>query len=448
MHGNEQEFLTQISPFLGSYFICLSLMNGVAAFYCWQRLKNDRLALGWLVLSLVLLITSPIAFAGMNGSPNTMKLIGVPEVIRNFIDGQMANAVVYTLGTTVALVVLFVFRKFFTQPIVAWLLLNASLIFMGMSMVDAEFAAIVTKPDNVPIVAMVFLLGFFTWLATHRAVQNDERHSQGLGPLEADDSEKVLVWPDLVYTEMICMVVLTAILILWGIGLQAPLEEPASSVKTPNPSKAPWYFLGLQEMLVYFDPWMAGVVLPSLIVVGLMAIPFIDFNKTGNGYYTISERKFAYIIFQLGFLELWVTLIVLGTFLRGPNWNFFGPYEFWDVHKVEALNNVDLSQYFWIAGLGRALPKAPEDASFITQLGFIVYRELPGIVVTLAYFIVLPPLMAVTVFRDFFVKMGFIRYMVMSNLLLFMLLLPLKMVLRWTLDLKYIISIPEYFLNL
>ena len=448
MHGNEQEFLTQISPFLGSYFICLSLMNGVAAFYCWQRLKNDRLALGWLVLSLVLLITSPIAFAGMNGSPNTMKLIGVPEVIRNFIDGQMANAVVYTLGTTVALVILFVFRKFFTQPIVAWLLLNASLIFMGMSMVDAEFAAIVTKPDNVPIVAMVFLLGFFTWLATHRAVQNDERHSQGLGPLEAEDSEKVLVWPDLVYTEMICMVVLTAILILWGIGLQAPLEEPASSVKTPNPSKAPWYFLGLQEMLVYFDPWMAGVVLPSLIVVGLMAIPFIDFNKTGNGYYTISERKFAYIIFQLGFLELWVTLIVLGTFLRGPNWNFFGPYEFWDVHKVEALNNVDLSQYFWIAGLGRALPKAPEGASFITQLGFIVYRELPGIVVTLAYFIVLPPLMAVTVFRDFFVKMGFIRYMVMSNLLLFMLLLPLKMVLRWTLDLKYIISIPEYFLNL
>ena len=72
-------------------------------------------------------------------------------------------------------------------------------------------------------------------------------------------------------------------------------------------------------MLVYYDPWMAGVVLPSLVVVGLMAIPYIDFNKQGNGYYTIAERKFAYIIFQLGFLELWVTLIVLGTLLRGPN---------------------------------------------------------------------------------------------------------------------------------
>ena len=64
------------------------------------------------------------------------------------------------------------------------------------------------------------------------------------------------------------------------------------------------------------------------------------------------------------------------------------------------------------------------------------------------YFIVAPPLMAMTIFRKFFVKMGFIRFMVMSNLLLFMALLPIKMVLRWTLNLKYIISIPEYFLNL
>ena len=78
-------------------------------------------------------------------------------------------------------------------------------------------------------------------------------------------------------------------------------------------------------MLVYFDPWMAGVVLPSMIIVGLMAMPYIDTNKAGNGYYTISQRKFAYITFQYGFLVLWVILILLGTFLRGPNWNFFGP---------------------------------------------------------------------------------------------------------------------------
>src|SRR5207248_11088163 len=64
-----------------------------------------------------------------------------------------------------------------------------------------------------------------------------------------------LTWPDLVYTELICMVVLTVILIGWSMALQAPLEEPANPSASPNPSKAPWYFLGLQEMLVYFDPW-------------------------------------------------------------------------------------------------------------------------------------------------------------------------------------------------
>ncbi len=197
------------------------------------------------------------------------------------------------------------------------------------------------------------------------------------------------------------MIALTALLIFWAIWLQAPLEEPASSVKTPNPSKAPWYFLGLQEMLVYYDPWMAGVVLPSLIIVGLMAIPYIDFNKQGNGYYTIKQRKFAYIMFQFGFLELWVTLIVLGTLLRGPNWNFFGPYEYWDAHKVEALDNVNLSEYFWqnLAGHGRCRRRR-RTARLVTQLGYILLRELPGIVLVLGYFIALPPLMAVTVFRE------------------------------------------------
>ena len=448
MHGHVDEatFLGNISGFLGWYYLALALMNAIAAFYCWEKIKNNGLALLWLAVAGVFLILSPIAFSG---NPDWMKnFISVPESVRDFVDNRMANAVVYSLGTLGGLAVLYIFRKFFCKPVVAWLMLNASFLFMGLSMTDPEFSAIVTKPDNVPIVAMVFLLGYFTWLGGYKAVQNDERIANGEEPLEALDDEKILVWPDLVYTEMICMIVLTAILILWAIGLQAPLEEPASAVKTPNPSKAPWYFLGLQEMLVYFDPWMAGVVLPSLVVFGLMAIPFLDFNKKGNGYYTINERPFAYIVFQLGFLELWVTLIILGTFLRGPNWNLFGPYEIWDTHKVEALNNVDLSQYFWISLLGQGLPKAPPDASFLSKLGIILLRESPGIILTLGYLLVLPPVLAVTVFRKFFVKMGFIRFMVMSNLLLFMLMLPIKMVLRWTVNLKYIIAIPEYFLNL
>jgi hypothetical protein len=312
-------------------------------------------------------------------------------------------------------------------------------------------------------VMLVFLLAFFTWLATYRAVENDRRMEAGEPPLEKLDDEKILVWPDLVYTELICMIALTAFLIFWAIALPAPLEEAASSVKTPNPSKAPWYFLGLQEMLVYYDPWMAGVVLPSLIVAGLMAIPYIDFNKKGNGYYTIKERRFSYIVFQFGFLEMWITLIVLGTLLRGPNWNFFGPYEHWDAHKVEALNNVNLSEWVW-QKLDVAIPGALSFADFpwwlqpptwlaqfldpfLQFFSLLFGRELPGTLLVLGYFIALPPLLAITVFRGFYKHMGFIRFMVMANLLLFMASLPIKMVLRWVFNLKYLIAIPEYFFN-
>ena len=179
----------------------------------------------------------------------------------------------------------------------------------------------------------------------------------------------------------------------------------------------------------------------------VMAIPYMDFNKKGRGYYTIEERKFSYLTYQFGFLVLWIPLIIVGTFMRGPNWNIFGPFEYWDTHKQVALNNVMLSHIFWDSLLDQALPKAPDSASQIGKFLYIMVREAPGIILTLGYFLVLPPIMAVTVFRKFFVKMGFIRYMLMTNLLLTMLILPIKMILRWTINLKYIINIPEYFLN-
>ena len=456
MHGiSPQQFAEIVSSFLVPYYVALAAMNGIAALLMWTRLGPKTYleaklpafhfrvtdALVWTIVAIgYMVLASMSAGAPLSAIPK------MPLAFREFVNAN-TGPVIYSVGTTAVLIVLFIFRSWFVRPAVAWTIWNLMLLFLGLSMPDENFFAIVAKPDNVPIVALVFLLAFFTWLATYRAVQNDERKARGEPPIEKLDDEKVLVWPDLVYTEMICMIALSALLIFWAIWLQAPLEEPASSVKTPNPSKAPWYFLGLQEMLVYYDPWMAGVVLPSLIIVGLMAIPYIDFNKQGNGYYTIAERKFAYIIFQLGFLELWVTLIVLGTLLRGPNWNFFGPYEAWDAHKVEALTNINLSEYFWQSWLGKSLPTAPANSPFLTQLGYIVFRELPGILLVLGYFIALPPILAITFLRNFYQRMGFIRFMVLANLLLFMMALPIKMVLRWSFNLKYLIAIPEYFLN-
>jgi hypothetical protein len=459
MHGHVpyDVFLKQIAGFLGTYYLLLAVMNGVAAYLLWQGGRQRTLfrlpivnfpvtAAGlWLLASLFFLLISPLAYSG---DPDWIKLISLPAPIRAGIN-RLMNPTIYTLGSLALVAVAFLLRRILVKPWVAWLGLNLSMLLMGMSLTDQNFAAIVTKADNVPIVGLVFLLGFFTWLGAWQAVRNDDRLKQGLEPLEKLDSEKVLVWPDLVYTELICMVALTALLLFWAIALQAPLEEPASSVKTPNPSKAPWYFLGLQEMLVYYDPWMAGVVLPSMVIAGLMAIPYIDFNKAGNGYYTIDQRKFSYVMFQFGFLVLWVTLIVMGTFLRGPNWNFFGPYEIWDAHKVEALNNVDLSEYFWVRALYSSRPKAPEGAGEAVKLGYALYRELPGILLTIGYFAMVPPLLVVLskFFQGLFIRMGFIRYMVLTNLLLMMMLLPIKMLARWTVNLKYFISLPEYMLN-
>src|SRR5262245_43408309 len=239
------------------------------------------------------------------------------------------------------------------------------------------------------------------------------------------------------------MIICSVVLVLWSVLLRAPLEEWANLTKTPNPSKAPWYFLGLQEMLVYYDPWLAGVVFPTIIIVGLMALPYIDFNQKGNGYYTFKQRAFSIVTFLFGFVVLWVVLIILGTFLRGPNWNFFGLYEPRDPHKLVPLNNVNLSEYFWVRGLGVLWEHPPGDVS----IGIILIRELPGLLMVLFYFMVLPPLMA-HMMRGLAVRMGFVRFFTLAILFLFMASLPIKMVLRWAFNLKYIVAIPEYFLNI
>src|SRR6266699_6394526 len=112
-----------------------------------------------------------------------------------------------------------------------------------------------------------------------QAVVNDERIARGEPPIEKLEDDKVLVWPDLVYTELICMIICTFVLVVWAILLKAPLEPPATTAKAPNPSKAPWYFLGLQEMLDDYDPWIAGVLLPLMIIGALITMPYIDFNQ-------------------------------------------------------------------------------------------------------------------------------------------------------------------------
>ena len=211
-----------------------------------------------------------------------------------------------------------------------------------------------SAPDNIPIVAMLFLVPFFTWMGIRQAIANDQlieeleadpkvakTHHRKVEPWRPGWARELHVWPYLVRIEFLATVIVTVVLFIWSITLMAPLEEPANPNLTMNPSKAPWYFLGLQEMLVYFDPWIAGVVMPSIIMVGLMVFPYVDSNPLGNGYYTLRQRRFSLLMFGWGFL-MWILLIVIGTFIRGPGWIWFWPGQTWDHNAVVFDKNVDL----------------------------------------------------------------------------------------------------------
>lgn len=349
----------------------------------------------------------------------------------------LATPSIFFVLFTVAVLGMIKFREFFTAPKVALAILLLAIAFFWFALYNPGFKANITKPDNVPIAFMLLLVGYFSWLSLYRCVRNDRRIARGELPEEATENpKKVLVWPDLVYTEFICMLIGTAVLVIWAYYLPAPLEEPANPNKTPNPSKAPWYFLGLQEMLVYFDPWLAGVILPGLIINGLMAIPYVDTNPKGNGYYTFNERPFAVTTFFFGFVVLWVSMIILMTFLRGPNQAFFGPFEPWNLHKVEPTVNVQFSQIFWEQWLGTSRPV------------FWLTREMPGILLVVGYLAITPMLLAKTVCKKMVAQMGTPRYLTMMLMFLIMVSMPIKMLLRWLLDLQYIVNIQELFLNI
>ena len=286
---------------------------------------------------------------------------------------------------------------------------------------------LVRKPDNIPIVALLVFVIVYTWWAFHKALKNDRQ-----GYLdEARLSEKIQVWPNLVRVEFLASLFVMVILVFWSFLIDAPLEEAANPTLTPNPSKAPWYFLGLQEMLVYFDPWIAGVVMPSLIIVGLMAIPYIDINEKGNGYYTYKERKFSIITFCFGFLILWVSLINLGTFWRGPGWYLFFPWQEWDTHRVVALTNVDLSEVFGIHTRKADYSLNPAAIAF-------------GSAVILGYYSLIGAYWFKKRNSDLMKKLGFMRYNIVAFLFLTMAALPIKMILRIGFNIKYILVTPWF----
>ena len=250
------EHVAMIAHPLGWFFAVSAAVNGVAAWRSWRRKRGQARFAATDPGGLGTNGASPLSMAGrvagrQCGFRNARldclsRATGdAAEAVKRAINGMLSPAAV-VIGGLILVAIAYLARSWLVRPAVAWAGLNLSLLFLGLSVCDPIFARTVLAPDNVPIVAMVYLLGFFTWLAAAQAVENDRRGVAGQPPREAEDAQRVFVWPDLVYSELIAAVTLLGLLLAWSLLVPAPLEQPANAAITPIRRRPQWYFLGLQ----------------------------------------------------------------------------------------------------------------------------------------------------------------------------------------------------------
>jgi len=139
--------------------------------------------------------------------------------------------------------------------------------------------------------------------------------------VKAMPQDKVHTWPHLLAVEFVAALLCTAFLLIFSIFVNAPLLPLANPNQTPNQSKAPWYFLGLQELLTMFHPMVAGVTIPGMGIFALILAPYTDRNPSNKP----EDRKFAISLFTV-FLMFWTVLVMIGSFFRGPGQNFVFPW--------------------------------------------------------------------------------------------------------------------------
>ncbi len=224
-------------------------------------------------------------------------------------------------------------------------------------------------------------------------------------------NEPAAVFPSLVFKEFLSALLVSIGLLVWSIAVNAPLLPEANPGKTENPAKAPWYFVGLQELLVYFDPWIAGVGMPTLIIVGLMAIPYLDTTRNGTGRYAFTMRRLATSHFLLGF-TLWWVLIAIGQFLRGPNWQFYWPWQEWSLTRS---SEESLWSFPWWVGL-------------------------PGLIAYFGAGLLLPRWRWPWLYE----RLGRARYVGVMVFTLLMYSVPIKILLRLVLNVKYVLVTPWF----
>ena len=305
-----------------------------------------------------------------------------------------------------------------------------------------QIREIVSQPDNVPIVGLAFVVPFYAWFAWRQARATDRLiaeletdpalaaiHHRKAHPFQQGWERELPVWPYLLRIEFLAALIVSVLLLVWAIALNAPLEEPANPNYSMSLAKAPWYFVGLQEMLVYFDPWFAGVVLPTLIIFGLLAFPYIDANPLGSGYYTLRQRGVALWSFGAGFF-IWLLLIFIGTFVRGPGWMWFWPGQTWDHTRVIYEVNRNLAG---VTGITNPLLAGIVGVVALAVFYFVASRIVHMLVTRTAFD------------RRILERTSLLQYLIFQFFATTILLgLPVKMILRLVFRIQYVLVTPWF----
>ena len=219
------------------------------------------------------------------------------------------------------------------------------------------------------------------------------------------------VYPGLLFKEFLATLACLLVLAWLGLLVEAPLDVPADPEFTPNPAKAPWYFIGIQELLVYFDPWFAGVVIPFLIILGLILIPLLDADPQGSGYYSFRSRIWATLPFTAGLLFL-ALLTIIPTWFRGSNWDWYWPWQDWSMARP-------------------------------ARHGFRSLPDWLGLSLVGIYYL-LGLLLPFALWPRRFEKWGKVRYAVYFFLVLTMAAVVIKVLLRLLFNIRYIVQTPWF----
>jgi hypothetical protein len=191
---------------------------------------------------------------------------------------------------------------------------------------------VLREPDALALLLLVLLIGATVAVGVVAGRRRDARERKGrspaarrsgatedtAGPTESD-GEALTTWPHLLRAELLAGLLALLLVTWWAILLEVPLGAPADPAVTPALAKAPWFFIGVQELLQYFDAWLAGAVLPLLMVFGLCALPYLDVSPEANGCYTLRRRPVALVVVA-ALIVMWLLPMVVGELLRGEHW--------------------------------------------------------------------------------------------------------------------------------